>query len=433
MLSPLGSYGGPVIGAPGATYDMQSLIPLPGSPLLASGDLEQAGTTDVRGFPAKTIYNGLVHADIGSAEANYTLAFVQQPTRTQVDENISPAPTVQLYESGTTFGGVGGSLGISAAAATPSISSVAMTASGLESLNVSLPALETGDALIATVENANAMPTIVASTTSSFFDTYALALSFTNAPLSPQTEGARNSATITIQGSDGNPVMATGPVTLVVSGPNNYHESYGPTPADPNTGSVSFSTAGLSAPGTYAYTASSPISTSVTVTQQVLTPQQAEPTVFYAGSGSMASLDAFGYVTTPASNGGGLGAAVDANGDVWSLGNGSLWVFNQQGALANQYNSAELNGSTALAIDGLGNFVITNNVGLVGVISLQGGRSYIAPSGSTSALAGVSVDTSGNVWVTNQASNAVIELLGGAAPAAPLATSVANGTPGTRP
>jgi hypothetical protein len=82
------------------------MLPLPGSPLLASGNPTYSGlpTTDERGFPRTTTYNGGSHVDIGATEATYTLGFVQQPTRTLVNTNISPTPTVQLLESGVVGG-----------------------------------------------------------------------------------------------------------------------------------------------------------------------------------------------------------------------------------------------------------------------------------------------------------------------------------------
>jgi hypothetical protein len=57
--------------------------------------------------------------------------------------------------------------------------------------------------------------------------------------------------------------------------------------------------------------------------------------------------------------------------------------------------------------------------------------SYFAPNGKDAGvlIAGIS----GNVWISNQGSNSVTRILGGAAPAAPLANAVTNDAPATRP
>ena len=46
---------------------------------------------------------------------------------------------------------------------------------------------------------------------------------------------------------------------------------------------------------------------------------------------------------------------------------------------------------------------------------------------------GLAIDAAGNVWVTNTSDNSATEVLGVAAPVAPLSTSLTNGTTGGRP
>jgi hypothetical protein len=54
-------------------------------------------------------------------------------------------------------------------------------------------------------------------------------------------------------------------------------------------------------------------------------------------------------------------------------------------------------------------------------------------SGAPTSPVGIAIDISGNVWIANSGTGGVTELIGGAAPVAPLATAVANKTTGARP
>jgi len=70
------------------------------------------------------------------------------------------------------------------------------------------------------------------------------------------------------------------------------------------------------------------------------------------------------------------------------------------------------------------------------VLSNSGAR--ISPvSGYTdsnlSIPAGISIDLSGNVWITNAGNDSVSKIIGGAAPAPPIVTAVQNKTLGVRP
>ncbi|MEO6922845.1 MAG: hypothetical protein ABI142_03385, partial [Bryocella sp.] len=46
---------------------------------------------------------------------------------------------------------------------------------------------------------------------------------------------------------------------------------------------------------------------------------------------------------------------------------------------------------------------------------------------------GVAVDLAGNVWVSNSSANTIVQIVGAAAPAAPLSIAVLNSTTGVRP
>jgi hypothetical protein len=158
------------------------------------------------------------------------------------------------------------------------------------------------------------------------------------------------------------------------------------------------------------------------------------PLVFVAGSGAMGVQDTAGDLVSTDVAGGGTGAAGGSNGAVWSIGGGnSLVYYENSGQLENTYTNLGLSGATALAFDGNSNLYVANGNGAVTVVSTPD-TVVSTTQGSTSAGgSAVAIDLSGNVWVTNAAANSVDEIVGGAAPAQPLATAVQNGTPGTRP
>ncbi len=134
-----------------------------------------------------------------------------------------------------------------------------------------------------------------------------------------------------------------------------------------------------------------------------------------------------------------LGMAFDATGNLWIAGSASgVSKFNNAGASisANPYTAGGIHNPLALAIDGAGQVWIANGNGSVSALA-DTGVALSPPTGFTGAglsvPGGLAVDLSGNVWVANTSDNSVTELLGVAAPVAPLATAVANGTTGARP
>jgi streptogramin lyase len=133
--------------------------------------------------------------------------------------------------------------------------------------------------------------------------------------------------------------------------------------------------------------------------------------------------------------------AFDHSGNLWIANSGSgggISEFNGAGtALTSSLITAGgVSNPLALAVDGVGQIWIANGNGSVSVLNNSG--SAVTPStGYTgSGLAtpgGIAIDGSGNVWVTNASNNSVTEIVGGAAPVAPLATSLTNATTGARP
>jgi secreted PhoX family phosphatase len=134
-----------------------------------------------------------------------------------------------------------------------------------------------------------------------------------------------------------------------------------------------------------------------------------------------------------------LAVAIDNAGNVWSVGAGPLLEeTNQVGAVKQTINSGGgLNTPAGVAIDGNGQVWVTDGNNAVSLFSNAGAP--ISPSGGIadpsvlSTPSGVAVDVAGSVWIANKGSNSVTRILGGAAPAAPLATAAATNTTGAKP
>jgi hypothetical protein len=135
-----------------------------------------------------------------------------------------------------------------------------------------------------------------------------------------------------------------------------------------------------------------------------------------------------------------LAVAVDNNGNVWTVGSGStsLEETNQTGTVLNSIASGTggLSSPAGIAIDGNGQVWIPNGANSVSLFSNAGAA--LSPANgftdaSFSAPDGIAVDSGGSVWIANKGNNSVTRILGGAAPAAPLAAAAANKTTGEKP
>jgi sugar lactone lactonase YvrE len=191
-------------------------------------------------------------------------------------------------------------------------------------------------------------------------------------------------------------------------------------------------------PGTCTITASQPASGQYAAATPVAQSYQVTviPFVFIGGSGSVESFNNYGSDASKATSGGGIGAAVDAAGYVWSIDNSGSGVSRfspSAGALASDYTGIGLSSATALAIDGKGQVWIANASGTVSMLTNAGVPAATINDPSFSGTTSIAIDISGTVWVTNATNNTVDEIVGGAAPSAPLANAVQNDTPGTRP
>jgi hypothetical protein len=456
QLSALGSYGGSAVGATvnGTAYTtaVQTMVPLPGSPLLAAGSLSYVGspgtlsggaTIDARGYP-RTINS---KADIGAVQSNYTLSFVTQPVNTNINTALLPPPTVQVYESGVPFGGTGGTLNVAASAGLTA-TTAATTASGLVSLAPTFTTPETDDALIVSVQNSTGTQT-VASTTSGLFnitDPTAKSIGFTAAP-PPQLGTGGNAGTVKVALYNASGVIdtsATNTVTLAVTG--TASASYGPTAAVAGVATFNLSGTALAA-GSYTYTASSGYTTDTVVATETVGGANAW---LLDANQTLVKLSSTGTLTTTVTGAGSTSAtygaiAFDQAGDVYSVNsaaNSLLFTTNNGGTSAN-YSGGGLSTPVSLAVDGAG-YVWIANSGNNTVSEFNNARTAVSPSSgigasyvtgeALSAPSSIAIDQTGGVWVTNKSGNSVTHVFGAAAPTvAPISSATATGTLGTKP
>lgn len=145
-------------------------------------------------------------------------------------------------------------------------------------------------------------------------------------------------------------------------------------------------------------------------------------------------------ITSSAYPGANLAAAIDATGNVWTIGTGTtlLGAISQTGI--NQYtitSGGGLDNPSSVAIDGNSQVWITNAGNNSVSLFLDNGTPASPSSGFTDSSlsnpSGVTVDLGGSVWIANQGNSTVTRILGAAAPAAPPSTAAANNTTGARP
>ena len=285
-LAPLSNYGGTTA----------SMIPLPGSPAICSGvvaNIPSGVTADQRGTPRTTTYAASACVDAGAVQTNYSLLFGQQPTDVSVGGNITPAPTVQLNESGAIFPAASSSIGLTLTGNGTLTGGSATTTSGTATYGaVSISAVGSGDTLKAslTLDSANSM---TISTTSNTFNVIGgtSQLAFGTPPAANVTNGGNAGSAITVQEENASSTVvttATDTITLTVTGPNSYAQSYTATAVN---GIAAFNLGGaaLTTNGQYLYIASSGSLTQTTASETV--GQAAANTIsILSGSGQSAAI-----------------------------------------------------------------------------------------------------------------------------------------------
>jgi predicted outer membrane repeat protein len=209
-LLPLGQYGGPV----------ETMLPAPLSPLLCQGTTANATaaglTLDERNDPRTTVYGSTTCVDIGAAQSNYAVGFVQQPTTTIIGQAITPAPTVQWKESGIALTVSGQPIPITATAGTLSGTTPENTnGSGIATFaDLSISTAQTSDTLKSTLPLSTS-PAISVSATSSAFNVIAPVSTFTITAL-PSTATAGSAVGFTVTAMNGSAVSThyTGTITI---------------------------------------------------------------------------------------------------------------------------------------------------------------------------------------------------------------------------
>lgn len=151
-----------------------------------------------------------------------------------------------------------------------------------------------------------------------------------------------------------------------------------------------------------------------------------------AGNGDAISSSAF--------SGANLAAAINAAGDVWTIGAGAtpLEATSQIGAVKHTVTSGGgLDTPSGLAVDGNSRLWIANSGNNSVSLFLNDGSAESPSTGFTdsslSSPSGIAVDLGGSVWISNQKNNSITRILGAAAPAAPPSTAAKNNTTGAKP
>jgi hypothetical protein len=282
-LAPLGNYGGPT----------QTMIPLPGSPAICAGlnvDIPVGVTTDQRGEPGtNTAYPGYSATapcvDAGAVQTNYALAFSAQPSEVLQNTVMLPAPAVTLTESGSPFTAASETIPLALTTGPGTLSGgLAATAKGVAAYSaLSIDTPGTGDVLTATLLLNSSLPTPLSlSAASSTFNVMpaVMKLAFTPAPPSLLAFGG-NAGTVTVaeeNASNATVTTATDTITLAVSGPNGYSQSY-TAKASAGVASFDLGSALLNSAGSYSYTASIVGNAAVTAATVIETVSPATPVV----------------------------------------------------------------------------------------------------------------------------------------------------------
>jgi streptogramin lyase len=133
------------------------------------------------------------------------------------------------------------------------------------------------------------------------------------------------------------------------------------------------------------------------------------------------------------------GVAIDSTAHVWisNSGNNSVTELNSTGSLVANYTGGGLSTPQGLAVDGLGNVWVANYLLTTGkpgnsVTELNNKGAAFSPTtgfmgGAMSSPFSLAIDGSGSVWVSNNSSNSVTEIVGAAAPVVtPLALAITN-------
>ena len=409
------SYGGPT-----------PVLPiLPGSPLLGQGVGTNPGspTTDQRGFPRAA--TGAV--DLGAEQSNLALAFSQQPPpSTATNSAITPAPAVQLQDTGYLLNAtVPVTIGLSPGNLSSGSTTTVNTAAGTASFANLIPtSAQTSTVLSA---SSGASPFVYSVSSNSFaIPATASQLGFISGPATPITAGG-NAGTVTVAAQDNTGATVTNntaSITLAVTGPNAYSNSYMATAVN-GVATFNLTAVPLNAAGTYTYTA----------TSTGLTQAQTTETV-NAGAVAAFVVSGLSTFTAPRMTGTATVTAVDAGGNTVTGFTGTVTLGSNDASATYSPNPytfvAGDNGSHAFSVtfNTAGTFTVTATSGATTggeTVAVQdaiwilnaddsvfrltdAGVQTTSAAGSTNGtgaqIGGVAFDNAGNVWVTNQDADA---------------------------
>jgi len=432
LLSALGNYGGPT----------QTMVPLPGSPLLAAGTNAAANTNSASidgrgtGYSRAISYNGAAaHVDLGAVEANYMLSFVTQPVTVQSGSAFSPQPSVQVYESGVLFAPNVATSSLNFAAATGTLSGsglAAVNASGLGTLSATITSSPTADdSLTASVRSGATGTVVLAATTSQLFSVTDAAMATINfvTPPTYTTVNGGNAGVVKVglySSASTVDTTASNTVTLNVSGPSGYTATYGPSAAVQGVATFDLSAVPLTANGSYTYTASSNYTTDTAVAPETVG-AQAIGNFLVVGIPTAANLNTSYSFTVTAKDTTGA-TFTSFTGTISLASNDASAVFAPPGYTFTSADGGVHTFTVAFGTGGVRSVTVTTDGGVMGSESgiavgdfiwsvnangtvtklTETGSSVtgaVGMSGSASSLGGVAFDSSGNVWSVTSANN----------------------------
>jgi hypothetical protein len=203
-LAPLGPYSGPT----------QTMLPQPGSAAICGGTLANATTanltTDQRGLPLDPVCPaGANLVDSGAVQSNYALSFSTQPGSATAFSPITPAPVVELTESGNLATAASSSAAMTDLDAALAGSTSASFAAGYASFgNLIVNTAETSDTLTATLAlNPALTPALNLTATSNPFSVAQTSQTIAFGPIANQVAGTTINVSATA--SSGLPVTFT--------------------------------------------------------------------------------------------------------------------------------------------------------------------------------------------------------------------------------
>jgi CSLREA domain-containing protein len=211
-LAPPGNYGGTT----------PTMLPLPASAAICAGSsalIPTGVTTDQRGLPNSTTYNGTPCNDLGAIQTNYSLSFTSTPPATGTVPGTAMSPqTVTVDESGNLL--TGGSASVSVTDTNSDLTTTpatAATTSGVATFSALIfTGPSTSDTLAATLTlNPNLPSLILTSVPSGSFKIGQISQTITFTGLPPTTTYTLPNATYALNASASSGL----PITYGVTGP----------------------------------------------------------------------------------------------------------------------------------------------------------------------------------------------------------------------